>query len=59
MNGVNLTIQEVLGESVVRLGLVPETLRRTNLSLLKAGDQVTFEVCYLTRAVFNHFSQKT
>ena len=53
VNGVSLTIQEVLGESLVRLGLVPETLKRTNLSELKAGNLVTFEVCYLARAVFH------
>ena len=59
VNGVSLTVQELLGESVVRLGLVPETLKRTNLSQLKAGDFVTFEVCYLARSAFNHSSHKT
>lgn len=53
VNGVSLTIQEILGEGLVRLGLVPETLKRTNLSRLKKGDMVTFEVCYLTRAILN------
>lgn len=58
VNGVSLTVQEILGESLVRLGLVPETLRRTNLSELKAGDFVTFEVCYLARAVFHQSPHK-
>ena len=58
VNGVSLTIQEVLGEDLVRLGLVPETLKRTNLSQLKEGDFVTFEVCYLTRVVLNQSSYK-
>lgn len=58
VNGVSLTIQEILGEGLVRLGLVPETLKRTNLSQLKEGDLVTFEVCYLTRTVLNHPSHK-
>ncbi len=58
VNGVSLTVQEILGDSLVRLGLVPETLKRTNLSQLKEGNQVTFEVCYLTRAVFNQSLHK-
>ena len=58
VNGVSLTVQEVLGKSLVRLGLVPETLRRTNLSELKAGDFVTFEVCYLARAVLHQSPHK-
>jgi len=59
VNGVSLTIQEILGDSLVRLGLIPETLKRTNLSQIKEGGLVTFEVCYLTRAVLNHFSRKS
>lgn len=58
VNGVSLTIQEILGDSLVRLGLVPETLKRTNLSQLKEGDQVTFEVCYLTRTIVNQSLHK-
>ncbi|MDE0152144.1 MAG: riboflavin synthase [Bdellovibrionales bacterium] len=58
VNGVSLTIQEILGDSLVRLGLVPETLKRTNLSQLKEGDQVTFEVCYLTRTIVNQSLNK-
>lgn len=52
VNGVSLTIQEAPKKSLVRLGIVPETLKRTNLSDLKAGMKVTFEICYLARALY-------
>ena len=55
INGVSLTIQEVRKENQVRLGLIPETLKRTNLHLLEAGILVTFEVSYLARALWHYF----
>ena len=48
VNGVSLTIQE-LENSLIRLGIVPETFKRTNLGDLKKGAYVNFEICYLTR----------
>lgn len=55
LNGISLTIQEVFENNRIRLGLVPETLKRTNLSLLKTGSFITFEICYLARAWWNYF----
>ncbi len=56
INGVSLTFQEVLSKNQARMGLVPETLKRTNLSELKEDSTVTFEVCYLTRIVHQYIS---
>ncbi len=50
VNGVSLTINQVRDESV-ELCLVPETLRRTNLAKLKAGDLVNVEVDCMARAL--------
>ena len=55
VNGVSLTIQEVLSKNKIRLSLVPETVKRTNLGRLSSGDFVTFEVCYLTRLWERYF----
>ena len=58
INGVSLTIQEVLKTGQARLGIVPETLKRTNLFHLKTGEKVTFEICYFTR-ILCHFLNKS
>lgn len=50
VNGVSLTINQVRDETV-ELCLVPETLRRTNLSKLKSGDLVNVEVDCMARAL--------
>ncbi len=50
VNGVSLTINEVR-DDLVSVCLVPETLRRTNLSRLKAGDLVNIEVDSMARAI--------
>lgn len=50
INGVSLTINEVR-DDCVSVCLVPETLRRTNLSKLKAGDLVNIEVDNMARAI--------
>ena len=59
LNGVSLTIQEILDEGQARIGLVPETIKRTNLSELKENSFVTFEICYLTRTIYETLSKKT
>lgn len=48
VNGVSLTVNEVQG-CELEVWLIPETLRRTNLSPLKAGDLVTLEADSLAR----------
>ena len=48
VNGVSLTIAKSKNNSV-SLALIPETLKKTNLSSLKKGDQVNIEVDLLAR----------
>ena len=42
INGVSLTVAEIQGSNI-RIALIPETLKRTNLSLLHPGDKVNVE----------------
>ena len=58
INGVSLTLQEVFSKGQARIGLIPETLKRTNLSHVKEGSQLTFEVCYLARFAQSTFDSK-
>jgi riboflavin synthase len=50
LNGVSLTVNEVLGH-VISVCLIPETIKRTNLGLLKKGDRINVEPDYLARAI--------
>lgn len=50
LNGVSLTINQ-LRHSVVSVGLIPETLKRTNLGDLKIGDRVNVEPDYMAKAL--------
>lgn len=50
LNGVSLTVNEVNG-SVVSVGLIPETLKRTNLGELKVGSFVNVEPDYMAKAL--------
>lgn len=43
VNGVSLTISRVHSEGVFETHLIPETLKKTNLSFLKEGDRVNLE----------------
>lgn len=49
LNGVSLTINSFKGNSV-EVCLIPETLKRTNLTKLNIGDYITFEVDSLARS---------
>jgi riboflavin synthase len=52
INGVSLTVGEVNDESAtVTLWLIPETIERTNLGLLKNGSLVNIEVDVLAKYV--------
>ncbi len=48
LNGVSLTINEVMGDTIT-VCLIPETLKRTNLNDLVAGDKLTIEADSLAR----------
>ncbi len=50
VNGVSLTVNS-FEESVVQFLLIPETVKRTNLSDVKIGDFVNLEADYVARAI--------
>ena len=50
LNGVSLTVNELSG-SIVSVCLIPETIKRTNLALLKVGDRINVEPDYMARAI--------
>ena len=50
VNGVSLTINEVTADTFA-VGLIPETLKRTNLGKLKAGDAVNLEIDNFARGL--------
>lgn len=54
LNGVSLTINQV-EKCRFTVGLIPETLKRTNLSSLQAGDFVNFEVDQFARGLQRFF----
>jgi len=49
LNGVSLTVNEIKNRTL-EFCIIPETLRRTNLSQIKEGDFLNFEVDYNTRS---------
>ena len=61
LNGVSLTVNKIK-KTTVDLCLIPETLKRSNLSIIKTGDHLNFEVDYMSRS-FTHamysYHQKT
>ena len=50
LNGVSLTVNEVKG-CTISVGLIPETLKRTNLGELKVGSQINVEPDYMAKAL--------
>lgn len=49
LNGVSLTINHVTADFFT-VGLIPETLKRTNLNTLKSGDRINLEIDNMSRA---------
>lgn len=43
LNGVSLTVSELLPDDAVRIGIIPHTHAHTNLGTLQAGDAVNVE----------------
>lgn len=43
LNGVSLTVSELLPDDAVRIGIIPHTHAHTNLGTLQAGDPVNVE----------------
>lgn len=58
LNGVSLTVNQV-AKDVVSVCLIPETLKRTNLGLLKTGAVVNVEPDYMARAVLRSVQLQT
>jgi riboflavin synthase len=50
LNGVSLTVNEVMGAKV-SVGLIPETLKRTNLGEQKVGSFINVEPDYMAKAL--------
>lgn len=50
LNGVSLTLNEV-GDDYFTVGLIPETLSRTNLGLLKLGQSINLEIDNMARGL--------
>ena len=55
LNGVSLTVNKIKGRSL-EVCLIPETLKRSNLSQVKEGDDLNFEVDYLSRFFIHGFN---
>ena len=54
LNGVSLTVNRVQGNRI-ELCLIPKTLQLTNLSHIKIGERLNFEVDYMSRLFVNSF----
>ena len=57
INGVSLTLN-LVKENYIELGIIPETLRRTNLADYNVGELLCFEPDYMARS-FYHFWQNS
>ena len=58
INGVSLTVGGVRA-STFAVHLIPETLRRTTLGCLEAGDRVNIELDYVAKLVHHFLRHKT
>lgn len=56
VNGTSLTINQIK-ENLIELCLIPETQKRTNLSMLKVGDSVCLEPDSTAKAIFEMLKQ--
>lgn len=56
INGVSLTLNDVLADGSFKVMLIPHTLERTNLSLLKPEDMVNIEYDMLAKLVAKQLS---
>jgi riboflavin synthase len=56
VNGTSLTINQVSSNTVEHC-LIPETQKRTNLSMLKVGDSVNLEPDSSAKAIFEMFNK--
>lgn len=63
LNGVSLTVNDVQSLSqqaiIISVCLIPETIKKTNLSFLKVNDYVPIEADYLAKAYFQSRERDT
>ncbi len=57
LNGVSLTVNEVK-DSQLRVNLIPETLRATNLKSLKVGDTLNIEIDTFARGLIHYLKER-
>lgn len=57
LQGVSLTINEVNGDTF-QVGLIPETLRRTNLNQLTLGERVNLEADQMARGIHRYLETR-
>ena len=55
VNGVSLTVNELIGDEKFNLTIIPHTYDVTNIGLLKANDMVNLEFDILSKYVENSF----
>ncbi|MEI6092239.1 MAG: riboflavin synthase [bacterium] len=53
LNGVSLTVNELVAKNTFRLTLIPHTVKKTNLTDLSTGDRVNIEFDILAKYVQN------
>ena len=56
LNGTSLTVNEVV-DNIFYINLIPHTLQSTNLSALKAGDNVNIEIDMIARYLQNLYEK--
>ncbi|MDX7999155.1 riboflavin synthase subunit alpha [Xenorhabdus sp. Reich] len=58
LHGCSLTINDIDEENkTIALNLIPETLRMTNLSKIKVGNFLNYEIDQMTRTIVDTFSR--
>jgi len=58
IDGVSLTVAELFAEGQFSVALIPETLSRTSLSLLREGDKVHMEGDMIGKFVFAYLERR-
>ncbi|MGE3062733.1 MAG: riboflavin synthase [bacterium] len=57
VNGISLTIKSVFGNEFT-LDIIPETIKKTNLFILRAGDNVNVEINHITKSVYEFINRR-
>ena len=59
LDGISLTVQEVLSDGIFRVQIIPETAKRTNIKHWKPGYQLNVETDYLAKIVYEKAIRNT